>query len=179
MLRAWDGTCLPETTPAGKFRLGPWASEWKSAKNGTPKNLSYSEKIPYWLYLVQKRPRLGGWIFGFCQLWSPNIPDHDHRKKNFFSNFDFWPKTHLLCFLLNKIRKIAINENGCLLQRTHVKFFPSSLLLKVPFKLQVGEHLGTWVHIWVRILMSMHVGNALRYEGGHFGARAHIQTCWL
>ena len=52
------------------------------------------------------------------------------------------------------------------------KFLSNSF--QVAFKLQVGGHLGTSAHNWVG-----NVEHAFSYEGGHFGARAHIQTCWL
>ena len=53
------------------------------------------------------------------------------------------------------------------------KFLLSSF--QVPFKLQMGGYLCTGAHIWVEILVPMHVGHALSYEGGHFGAWAHFR----
>ena len=71
-------------------------------------SLSCLEKIPYWLYIVQKLTdfwRVNFWILPTLESKNtgPRPP-----KNFFFSNFYFWPKMHLFGFMLNKFGKMPL-----------------------------------------------------------------------
>ena len=75
-----------------------------------------TKKIRFWSKIKIWKKK-----FGFCQLWSPKIPDHGHWKNYFFQVLIFDQKRIFLVFCSINLGKMLLFENGCLLQRTHVK----------------------------------------------------------
>ena len=88
----------------------------------------------FWAQITSKYSQYGIFSEQLKALGMLNLPDFQFDaqeakwqltlalgRPTFFSNFDFWPKTHLFCFLFNKIGKnaifwkwVSVAENTCL-----------------------------------------------------------------